>query len=56
MIRSRRSRIPKNSFERSETIRKALYSETDNDFIDFIEVSEVKFEFLVFDVCLCYWD
>ena len=39
LIRSRKSRIPKNSFERSETVRKALYSETDDDFIDFVEVS-----------------
>lgn len=37
LIRSRKSRIPKNSFERSETVRKALYSETDDDFIDFVE-------------------
>lgn len=37
LIRSRQSRIPTSSTERSETIKKALYSETDDDFIDFIE-------------------
>ena len=41
LIRSNKSRIPKDSFEKSETIRKALYSEVDDDFIDFIEVSTI---------------
>ena len=39
LIRSKRSRVPKGSRERSDTIRNALYSESDPDFIDFIEVS-----------------
>lgn len=39
LIRSKRSRVPKGSQERSDPIRSALYSEDDEDFIDFVEVS-----------------
>jgi len=40
LIRSKRSRVPKGSRERSDTIRNALYCEDDDDFIDFVEVSD----------------
>ena len=39
LIRSKKSRLPAGSADRSDTIRNALYSEYDPDFIDFIEVS-----------------
>ena len=39
MIRSKKSRVPPGTSPGSESIRKALYSESDDDFIDFIEVS-----------------
>ncbi len=39
LIRSKRSRVPKGSRERSDPIKNALCSEDDDDFIDFIEVS-----------------
>ena len=39
LIRSKRSRVPRNAPPRSDTIRRALFSEDDDDFIDFIEVS-----------------
>jgi len=39
LIRSRMSRIPPGSKERSDTIRKTLSKQDDEDFIDFIEVS-----------------
>lgn len=39
--RSKRSRVPKGSAEGSDPIRSALYSEDDEDFIDFVEVSAV---------------
>jgi len=37
LIRSKKSRIPPGAADRSDTIRNALYSEYDPDFIDFIE-------------------
>lgn len=40
LIRSKHSRIPRGSRERSNPIRRALQSEDDDDFIDFIEVSK----------------
>ena len=39
LIRSKKSRLPPGAADRSDTIRNALYSEYDPDFIDFIEVS-----------------
>ena len=39
IIKSRVSRIPQNAEPRSETIRRAMAREKDNDLIDFIEVS-----------------
>ena len=39
MIRSKKSRVPVNAADKSDSIRMALYSEGDDDFIDFIEVS-----------------
>lgn len=39
MIRSKKSRVPPGAPDRSDTIRRALYSEGDDDFCDFIEVS-----------------
>lgn len=39
LVRSKKSRVPPDAGEASETIRRALYSEGDDDFIDFIEVS-----------------
>ena len=39
LIRSKRSRVPKGSRERSDPIRSAIFSEDDDDFIDFVEVS-----------------
>jgi len=39
LIRSKKSRIPAGAADSSDTIRNALYSEYDADFIDFIEVS-----------------
>ena len=39
LIRSKKSRVPLGAEERSDTVRRALYSEDDDDFIDFIEVS-----------------
>ena len=40
LIRSSRSRIPRGSQPMCDTIRNALYSEDDDEFIDFIEVSQ----------------
>ena len=55
LIRSKRSRVPKGSKERSETIRKALYCEEDEDFIDFVEVSSAPlFEFELPFLCFFY--
>ena len=42
LIRSKKSRLPTGAADRSDTIRNALYSEYDPDFIDFIEVSTQK--------------
>jgi dual specificity tyrosine-phosphorylation-regulated kinase 2/3/4 len=39
LIRSRKSRVPRDAQERSEPVSKALFWEKDNDFLDFIEVS-----------------
>jgi len=43
LIRSKKSRVPPGATERSDTIRRALYCEDDDDFIDFIEVSYFVF-------------
>ena len=40
LIRSKKSRVPASAAARSDTIRRVLYSEGDEDFIDFIEVSD----------------
>lgn len=57
LIRSKRSRVPKGSRERSDTIRRALYSEEDDDFIDFVEVSPyLNFERTSFFLMLAYRD
>ena len=40
LIRSARSRIPRGSQPQCDSIRNALYSEDDDEFIDFIEVSQ----------------
>jgi len=42
LTRSKRSRVPKGSREGSDPIRSAIFSEDDDDFIDFVEVSSVK--------------
>ena len=42
LIRSKRSRVPKGSREGSDPIKSVLYSEDDDDFIDFIEVSVTR--------------
>ena len=42
LIRSKKSRIPAGAADSSDTIRNALYSEYDADFIDFIEVSDLS--------------
>jgi hypothetical protein len=39
LIQSKNSRIPEGTYERSCTIREALFSEEDADFLHFIEVS-----------------
>ena len=39
LIKSKRSRIPNNTPERCYPINKALYSEDDPDFLNFVEVS-----------------
>ena len=50
LIRSKRSRVPKGSRERSDTIRSALYCEDDDDFIDFVEVSDYQIPFFLFSL------
>ena len=45
LIRSKKTRLPAGSADRSDTIRNALYSEYDPDFIDFIEVSSLMSPF-----------
>jgi len=39
LMPSKKSRVPQGLPDRSDTIRRALYSEGDDDFVDFIEVS-----------------
>lgn len=48
LIRSKKSRVPIGAAERSDTIRRALYSEDDDDFIDFIEVSNCVASLYIF--------
>lgn len=42
IIKSRVSRIPANAEARSETIKRALHKEKDQDLIDFIEVRTIE--------------
>ena len=42
LITSKKSRVPAGLPDRSDSIRRALYSEGDEDFVDFIEVSLLK--------------
>ena len=44
LVPSKKARVPAGLPDRSDTIRRALYSEGDNDFIDFIEVSLSEFK------------
>lgn len=45
LITSKKSRVPAGLPDRSDSVRRALYSEGDDDFVDFIEVSKS-------DICL----
>lgn len=45
LIKSKMSRIPLHSEPRSDTIRRALHNEKDDELIDFIEVSTHKKHF-----------
>lgn len=46
LIRSKHSRVAKGSREGSDPIRNAIFSEDDDDFIDFVEVSSVQVPYI----------